>query len=469
MSTSINCPKCGETFELTDAIAGGMFQHEREKLRAEAKALAESERVSIEAMATAAVEAKLANRLRAAEAAVHDRDIELAAARAIELDARKAKEAADTARRDIELDVRRQVDAQRAEIEERVTSHARKETESRLKAFEAKILEKDAKLKVAEEAELDARRLKAEAEEAKRQAELMVIRRLDEERAKVREQTPRERDDEHRLKITEKEKQLADLKEKLDEVQRKADVGSQQLKGDVLELDLHDALTNAFPGDEFERIKKGQSGGDVIHTVRSLSGLICGRIKWESKHTQNWSDAWLPKLRDDQREHKCDVAALMTQTLPNGVIHFDEIDSVWVSSISTVIPMAAALRRGLIETASARRAAAGAEANKDIVYGYVTGPEFRARVRGVVEPIVVMRVTLDSEKRSAARQFAIRDKQLDRMALSLSGMYGDLQGLVGPSLPTVEGLALPKPEEGDAEGLPVLESGGEAATQDEVH
>ena len=110
--------------------------------------------------------------------------------------------------------------------------------------------------------------------------------------------------------------------------------------------------------------------------------------------------------------------------------------------------MAAALRRGLMDTATARRAAAGADSHKDRVYGYLTGAEFRARVQGIVEPVIEMRNSLEAEKRAAARQFAARDKQIERVVAGMAGMYGDLQGLVGPSLPTVDGLALPEPDGG---------------------
>ena len=55
-----------------------------------------------------------------------------------------------------------------------------------------------------------------------------------------------------------------------------------------------------------------------------------------------------------------------------------------------------------------------------------------------------MRQALDAEKRAAQRLFATRDKQITRVAAGLAGMYGDLQGLAGASLPTVEGLALPE-------------------------
>lgn len=468
-SLEITCPHCEGTFELTEALAGPMLEAERRKAVAAAERKFETERKALEAAAVAKVREENAARIAELEQANAAKDAQVERARQAEVAAIQAQQAADAAKRNADLEVARRVQEQTAAAANLARIEAAKQYAAELEAAKVESVEKDAKLAVAQQAEIDARRATREAEEAKREALLLVERKLDEERGRVREQALKERDEEYRLKVAEKDKQLADLKEKLDEAQRKADLGSQQLKGDVLELDLHGVLSNAFPGDDFERIKKGQKGGDVIHTVRSSSGLVCGRIKWESKHTQNWIPAWLPKLRDDQRNHKCDLAALMTETLPDGVTHFDVIDDVWVSGIATVLPMAAALRRGLIDTATARRAAAGSDSKKDIVYTYLTGPEFRARVRGIVEPVVEMRTTLDAEKRSASRQFALREKQLERMGLSLSGMYGDLQGLVGPSLPTVEGLALPEPEAEESGEAPQLTADAPAGASGEVH
>jgi hypothetical protein len=65
--------------------------------------------------------------------------------------------------------------------------------------------------------------------------------------------------------------------------------------------------------------------------VNGPQGQLCGTILWESKRTKNWSDSWLPKLRDDQRAAKAEVALIVSQALPKGVEAFDFIDGVWVT------------------------------------------------------------------------------------------------------------------------------------------
>lgn len=512
----IDCPHCKKSFELTEALASPLLEAERKKVGAEVERRLKTERDAVAKKASAETAAEYASKLKASEAAILERDNKLRQAQEAELAMRKEREQLDQAKRELDLTVQRRVDAEkkaaaeqaaaavvaeytsklkvsdaalaerdvklrqaqeaelkiRAEreqleqakreldltVQRRVDAEKKAAAEQaaaavaaefgiKLKASEAAVAEKDAKLKGAEEAELRALKMKQEAEEAQRQTELTVLRRMDEERAKVRDETLRQRDDEHRLKLGEKDKQLNDMRLQIEELRRKGERAPQQLVGDVLEMDLLDVLKAAFPDDEFERIKKGQSGADVIQTVRSRSGVACGKILWETKRTKAWSDAWLSKLRDDQRAVKAEVAAMMTETLPEGVRNIDIVEEVWVTGIPTVVGLATVLRKGLIETANARRAAAGTGTIKDLAYGYLTGQEFRQRVRGALEPIVELRADLEKEKRSTIRQWGAREKQLDRFMTSMAGMYGDLQGIVGASLPAVEELALLEAED----------------------
>ena len=214
--------------------------------------------------------------------------------------------------------------------------------------------------------------------------------------------------------------------------------------------------------DRFERVGKGQRGADVRQSVIGTGGLVAGVVLWEAKRTKTWSDGWLPKLRENQRVAKADVAVIASGTLPPNVMSFDCIDGVWVSGFTTAVPLAAALRQGLIETARARRAAAGADQTKDLAYNYLMGSEFRRRVAGLLEPMVEMRSGLDAEQRSMTRQWSQRGKQIERMVLGVAGIYGDLQGILGPNLPQVEGLALPDVASDSAPVTARLDSGDAA-------
>ncbi len=514
---TIACPHCSKPFELTEALAAPLLEAERGKidvevgrrlaaeldaatkkasaaaaaeyvikLQASEAALAErdiklrqaqeselkirAERVQLEQakqeldltvqrrvdaekkaaseQAVASAAAEFAIKLKATEAELAQRDAKLREAQGAELKMRAERVQLEQARQEIDLTVQRRVDAEKKAAADQASAAVAAQYDVRLKATEAALAEKDAKVKAAEESELRALKLKQEAEEASRTTELTVARRMEEEGKKLREEALRQRDEEIRLKMAEKDKQMSDMREQIEDLRRKGDSASQQLVGEVLEVDLMDVLKAAFPGDEFQRVKKGQSGADLLHIVRGRSGMACGKILWETKRTKNWADGWLTKLREDQRAAKADIAALMSETLPDGMRHFDAIEGVWVTGIAIVVPMAAALRQGLLDTASARRAAEGADTKKDLVYAYLTGNEFLQRVRGAVEPVIEMRADLEREKRLLNKHWGARDKQIDRAMQNLVAMHGDLQGIIGNSLPAVEGLTfddLPEP------------------------
>lgn len=444
---TIECPHCNKPFELTEALAAPILDVERKKSIVQAQRQVETEREAIAARVRAEVERDFAKQLADSKAAVAERDSRLEAAKQAELAALEAKAEADQAKKDIALTVRKQVEAERAAIEQKALESAREGAAAQLKAAQDALAAKDEKLKQAEAAEIEARRVKAEAEEAKRQVELHVVRRVDEERARVRAQAEKERDDKHRLDILEKDKQLEGMREQIELLRRKGAQGSQQLTGDVLELDLLETLQNAFPSDRFERVKKGYNGGDVVQTVVSPTGAICGKILWESKRTQNWSDKWLPKLREDQRNANADIAAIATETLPGDIESIGERDGVWVTALPTVVPVAALLRHALQDVATARRAGALDDTTRSQIFAYLTSPAFRQRVTSIVEGYSEIRTDLDKERRATQLLWNKRQKQLDRILGGVTGMYGDLQGIAGPSLPTVEGLALEPPFE----------------------
>jgi hypothetical protein len=212
------------------------------------------------------------------------------------------------------------------------------------------------------------------------------------------------------------------------------------LQGEALELELESILRNRFPHDIIEPIANGEFGGDLLQSIQASLGQPCGSILWESKRTKNWSDGWLPKLRDDQRAAKADVALIVSTALPKGEETFDFIDGVWVTEIRCAIPVAVALRQSLIELNGARQASQGQQSKMEMVYAYLTGPRFRHRVEAIVEKFSEMRADLDKERRTITRLWARREAQINGVIESTVGMYGDLQGIAGRALPEIDNI-----------------------------
>ncbi len=306
------------------------------------------------------------------------------------------------------------------------------------------------KLSSAQTAEVEFRRKERELNDKIREADLAVEKRITESLAAVESKARQGAEEDIRLKMAEKDKLIADAQRQVDEMKRKMEQGSQQLQGEVQELELESLLSAKFPGDNIEPVPKGEHGGDVIHRVLGTLGQPCGTILWESKRTKNWSDSWLPKLREDQRSAKAELAVIVSKTLPSDVETFDLIEGVWVTNPRSALAVALALRHSLIELAAARQTSEGQQTKMEMVYQYLTGPRFRHRVQAIVEKFSDMHDDLDRERKTMTRLWAKREAQIRGVIDATAGMYGDLQGIAGKTLQEIEGLnlvALPAPDE----------------------
>jgi hypothetical protein len=185
------------------------------------------------------------------------------------------------------------------------------------------------------------------------------------------------------------------MQRQIEDLKRKAEQGSQQLQGEVLELELEAALRANFPHDAIEPVGKGEFGGDVVQRVITPMGQACGALLWETKRTKNWTDGWLAKLRTDQRAAGAELAILVSTALPKGIETFGCVDGVWVTDHRFVLPLAVALRQSLIEIAATRQAHEGQETKAALVYQYLTGP-----VGAIVEKFSEMQADLDKERKT---------------------------------------------------------------------
>lgn len=301
---------------------------------------------------------------------------------------------------------------------------------------------RDEKLAEAQKAQAELIKKQRELDDAKRELELTVEKRVQDGLAEVRNSAKREAEEGLKLKVMEKDQTIVSMQQKIEELKQKAEQGSQQLQGEVQELELESLLRGKFPFDTIERVAKGEFGGDALQRVISVSGQDSGCILWESKRTKNWSDGWLVKLREDQRNAKAEIAVLVSQALPKGIETFDVIDGIWVTSPRAVLPVATILRHTLVQINMARQVAEGQQTKTEMVYQYLTGPRFRQRVEAIVEAFSTMQEDLDKERKAIMKQWAKREAQIERVMNATVGMYGDLQGIAGKSLQEIEGLEL---------------------------
>ncbi len=321
-----------------------------------------------------------------------------------------------------------------------------------IEGLQAILKQNNAKLAEAQQAQAELMRKQRELDDAKRELDLTIEKKVQADLAAERDKAKKEAEEELKLKVMEKDQTISAMQKQIEELRRRAEQGSQQLQGEVLELELEALLAAKFPRDTIRPVPKGEFGGDVLHRVFGPANQICGTILWESKRTKNWSDGWLPKLREDQRAAKAEIAVIVSQALPKDIETFGFIDGVWVADPKVALPVAMSLRHTLIEVAGIRQASEGQQTKMEMVYNYLIGPRFRQRVQALVEAFSSMKEDLDREKKAITRQWAKREEQIDRVMQATVGMYGDLQGIAGKTLQEIEGLEFQgmldfKPEE----------------------
>ena len=410
---TISCPNCSTEIKLTESLAAPLIRSTRKKYE---------------------------DKINEIQTSVSKREEQL----------RVQRKAVEKARESIDEQVAEIVKTERTQIAADETKKAKLAAASDLEAknkelseLEGVLKQQNTKLADAQKAQAELIRKERALDDEKRELDLTVEKRVQASITQVRDQAKKEAEDSLKLKVTEKEEQIASMQRQIEELQRKAEQGSQQLQGEALELALEDTLRTKFPLDTIEPVAKGEFGADVRHGVVSPTGLACGVILWESKRTKNWSDTWLAKLRDDQRTAKAELCVLVSQALPKNVASFGQIDGVWVTAPMYAFALAIALRQTLVEVAASRQAQEGQQSKMELVYEYLTGPRFRHRVEAVVEKVSDMQIDLDREKKAMMRLWSKREAQIQGVIESTVGMYGDLQGIAGRALKEIEGLEVP--------------------------
>lgn len=304
---------------------------------------------------------------------------------------------------------------------------------------------KDEELKKAREMELDIRKQKNALDEQKKTFELDKQRQLDAERSKIIASTTEQILEQQRLREKEKDKVIDDLKRSLEDAQRRATQGSQQLQGEVQELDLEQSLRQSFPADSIEPIEKGVLGADIRQRVRSPLGRDCGSILWESKRTKAWSDGWIIKLKEDLRNDKAHLPVIVSETLPDIAKHgMGCIDGVWVVGPvpDLIITLATLLRKILLDAAKQKMVSEAKQSKAEEVYEFITSHEFSQQVESMVQAYAEMKNEIGRERTVYEKLWKQREAQIDKLLTGVSGVYGSIQGIAGNAVPQIGTLEI---------------------------
>jgi hypothetical protein len=407
---TIICPNCKTEIKLTESLAAPLIEATREQFE---QKLQEKDLL-----------------IRAQEASVAAEKKQLEADRQ-QLDSIVAQRVNDA---------REQIAADEARKAEQLAHDAVAQRDKELGELRVVLEQKESKLAEAQKSQLELLRKQRELDDAKRELELTIETKVQEALNGAREEGKRQAEQSLSLKVREREETIASMQRQIEDLKRKAEQGSQQLQGEVLEVDLEERLTANFPFDRFEPVPKGEFGGDLIQRVVSSSGKESGTILWEMKRTRNWGGSWLSKLRNDQRLAGADSAILVSQALPDGIDNFGLVEGVWVASPACAVPVGIAIREILVSVAAARQTGEGQLTKMEHVYQYLTGQKFRHRIEAIVEQFTEMQGDLDRERKAMTKLWARREQQIRCVVESTAGMYGDLQGIAGQSIQEIDGL-----------------------------
>lgn len=434
MTNDITCPNCGHTFDVENVLAADLekkFQKDYQKKLQESLGSVEEDKKKLEAA-----------QIEFEEKRKHTNEL---------FQQRLSQEKVK-----LEAEMKAEQTRLQSELQEQIRKSISADFENRVKMLQENNDEKEEKLRQARKTELEFLQKVQELKNKEEELEITLQKKLQEERNTLTEQIRRQeaernelKESEYQLKIREKDKLIEDQNRLVEEMRRKAEQGSMQMQGEVQELLLEKILRESFPFDGIEEVGKGVEGADCVQIVRNNVGRDCGKIIYESKRTKGWNNSWIDKLKNDMRSKGADVAILVTQTFPKDMERFGEREGIWICNFSEVSAVSAIIRNGVLKIYEIQRSEENKGDKMQMLYNYLTGVEFRGQVEAIAEGFLSMKNSITKERIQMEKMWKEREKQLEKVLLNTSGLYGSVKGIAGASvgdIPLLDGSDNELPE-----------------------
>jgi hypothetical protein len=285
--------------------------------------------------------------------------------------------------------------------------------------------------------------LAARQQEAMRLEKLLELR-VDEERRRIRLEV----EDAHSVEVRQTEIKLHQMRDQLDQMRRKVELGNSEQKGRAAEDVLFDDLTQAFgPEDDIVRAKKGQKAGDFLISIRRAGGLS---ILLESKFHQTWQNEWIEKALDDGKRMGAAIIVISTRTQPTGLDGITQERGVWIVPRPLAIPVSLVLREGLIQIQQARHQNRMDDRQISLLLEYLTSSALVRRVEQVVANINKLKDRLAQERTQHEHAWGIAQAAHQMILHQTIGLYSDLNNAAGTNLgqsKLLEKYLVPDPHE----------------------
>ena len=230
-----------------------------------------------------------------------------------------------------------------------------------------------------------------------------------------------------KLALLEKEQEHTRERErwqkKIAELERQVQHKTSNDLGDATQIQVLDALRNAYPDDRVTPIAKGKQGADIrVEVLHKGNG--CGKILVDAKNHEVWRYGFVTKLKEDQRAEHADYAVLATTEFPSGKTVLCIEEDVIVTSPAQVVSVVGILRRALLQMHGLRLTAVEREKKTQSVYAFITSDKFRQEF-GRVEEVAEKLGELDVDEQQAHQRVW---KKRGQLVVSLNEAHAKIEG-----------------------------------------
>ena len=414
--STIKCPNCGTEINVNDVI----YHQLEEQLKGKFNADLANEREKMKELSASIEEAK----------------------KAVEEEKGKIKEA-------ITEGLKERLKEEKKKLSDDMRKQFDEESAEQMTSLREELDRKSGQLKEFNKAKIEIERLKREKDEAESEIQAKLEAQFSEQLRQEKAKVQKSEEERVGLKIAEKEHLITELKNQLQDAQRKAEQGSMQLQGEIQELAIEQWLTEQFPLDTIEEVKKGAFGADCLQVVNTRSHQNCGTIYYESKRTKSFQPAWIEKFKADIREKGANMGVLITEALPSDMERMGLKDGIWVCTLDEFKGLSFVFRETIIKISNAVATQENKGDKMHMLYDFLTSNEFRLQIEAIVEGFTQMQTDLESEKRSMQGIWKKREKQIQKVLLNTTHMYSSIKGIAGSAIQPVSQLELPEVEEDD--------------------
>jgi hypothetical protein len=84
----------------------------------------------------------------------------------------------------------------------------------------------------------------------------------------------------------------------------------------------------------------------------------------------------------------------------------------------------------------------GRQQKIELLYAYFAGPQFRSRMEAAAEAFVANQEDLNAEKRAMHRIWKKREKHHQTGLVNLASIYGEVQAIIGATVPELAAFSL---------------------------